>query len=247
MFSSTVGHWDGRRKGRGKDSGERHSTGTGTHSTLNPKHQKNLVRELREALSKSTCEPVLCDINPKPKTLRETLSKSTVFFLFLYLSLPLSLSRPSPHRPPVAVPFRRWPPPTCAPFRRTGRRLSRRVMSPISTPSFSEMMLSGYVFLRASIILPLSSGHSSICRLRLSHKYSSKFAVSKMLVLYCHGLLPDIAADSRPAVIGPGLTALNVTVVTLSTLLEHSRSSHVAEKPGGSRRRCRRSSTIFVI
>ena len=143
-------------------------------------------------------------------------------------------------RPPV-VPLRRWPPPPWS------RRLSKVcVMSSISTPSFLEMMLSGYVLLRASIIFLRSSGYSSICPLRLSHKYASKFSVSKNLVLYCHGKLPDIAADSRVAVFGPGSTALKLTVATLSTLLEHSRSSHVAEKPGGSCPRRRRSSIMVL-
>jgi hypothetical protein len=94
------------------------------------------------------------------------------------------------------------------------RKLSKVVcvMSSISTPSLLEMMLSlsGYVFLRASIIFFRSSGYWSNCSLRLSHKYASKF------------------------------------VATLSTLLEHSRSSHVAEKPSGSRPRRRRSSIMAL-
>ena len=141
-----------------------------------------------------------------------------------------------------ARPFRRWPPPPWS------RKLSKVcVMSSISTPSFSEMMLrfSEYVCLRASIIFFRSAGYVQICSLRLCHKYSSKFALSKKLVLYCHGILPDIVAGLL-TVFRPGMTALNFTVATLSTLLEHSCSSHVAEKSGGSRPRRRRSSIIFL-
>ena len=142
--------------------------------------------------------------------------------------------RCSSHRPPVAV--------SC-----TRKFFKGCVMSSISTPSFSEMMLrfSEYVCLRASIIFFRSAGYVQICSLRLCHKYSSKFALSKKLVLYCHGILPDIDAGLL-TVFRPGMTALNFTVATLSTLLEHSCSSHVAEKSGGSRPRRRRSSIIVL-